>query len=196
MSQINQDYDENYLESFSDEEISLLIENFINDFKDSKEDIEWLTELKTLKFKIEMVNFPMATKKNGEYQKTPRAATIRENGEDKIKLNVGKQNYKKPKDYNELKPFLLHELRHIWQLNNPNWKEKYAAKDIDIEVDAFEWQYKLERILEVEPTKQRKEFEKSTTKEEQAKYLWSFYSNRKNNQGDYMYSNTYGFKRK
>lgn len=61
---------------------------------------------------------------------------------------------------------------------------------------AFEWQYKLERILEVEPTEQRKEFEKSTTKEEQAKYLWSFYSNRKNNQGDSMYSNTYGFKRK
>ncbi len=142
-----------------------------------------------------MINFPMVIKKNNEYIKTPRAATIYENGINIVKLNVGEQNYKKPSDYNDLKSSLLHELRHIWQLNNPEWKEKYAEKDIDIEVDAFEWQYKLERILGIKSSSQREKFESLTTKEDKAKYLWSHYGKRKDNQGNYMYTNAYGFKR-
>lgn len=80
-------------------------------------------------------------------------------------------------------------------MNNPEWKEKYAEKDIDIEVDAFEWQYKLERILGIKSSSQREKFESLTTKEDKAKYLWSHYGKRKDNQGNYMYTNAYGFKR-
>lgn len=143
-----------------------------------------------------MINFPMTIKKNDEYIKTPRAAIVSENENNVIKLNVGRQNYKNLKGYGELKFYLFHELRHVWQMNNPEWKEKYAEKDIDIEVDAFEWQYKLERILGIKPSEQRKEFEKRTSNEEKAKYLWNTYGKLKDNQDNYMYTNTYGFKGK
>lgn len=43
--------------------------------------------------------------------------------------------------------FLLHELRHCWQSQNPNWSERYQGKDIGIETDAFERQVEFEKTM-------------------------------------------------
>lgn len=46
--------------------------------------------------------------------------------------------------------YLLHELRHCWQSQDPEWMERYQNKDISIETDAFEKQFELEKAQNLE----------------------------------------------
>lgn len=61
-------------------------------------------------------------------------------------------------DYsNAMKTGLLHELRHVWQRQQDKWKPKFGdgintMTDVDTELDAFENQIPLEKILGIEST--------------------------------------------
>ncbi len=61
-------------------------------------------------------------------------------------------------DYsNAMKTGLLHELRHVWQHLNEPWKSLFGdgintMTDVDTELDAFENQIPLEKILGIEST--------------------------------------------
>lgn len=73
-------------------------------------------------------------------------------------------NAKDGKSYREMRIALLHELRHVWQRLNEPWKSMFGdgistKTDVDVEVDAHEKQFALERILGVKAGNIRKKFE-------------------------------------
>ena len=73
-------------------------------------------------------------------------------------------NAKDGKSYREMRIALLHELRHVWQHLNEPWKSMFGdgintKTDMDVEVDAHEKQFALERILGVKAGNIRNVFE-------------------------------------
>lgn len=166
----------------SQKEKGALIQEYINVLSEAGEDTQWLEDLKNIDFQINKAHYPKKVKFKGDEVGLPRAWTDK----NEVTFNtglIGENNESLQIDSPKGKALLLHELRHIWQSNNPEWKEKYAAKDIDIEVDAFDMQYRFEKLTGVEnegrkifdnldefARKHGYDFEK--TRELKAKELW------------------------
>lgn len=112
---------------------------------------------------------------------------------------MGKNNESIQFDSGKGKAYLLHELRHVWQLNNPEWKEKYAKKDIDIEVDSFEIQLRFEELMGIKNDEREifKYLEEYAIKHKinpmrfKARFLWE---QKKYNNPALKYTNRYNFK--
>ena len=133
----------------SQKEKGALIQEYINVLSEAGEDTQWLEDLKNIDFQINKAHYPKKVKFKGDEVGLPRAWTDK----NEVTFNtglIGENNESLQIDSPKGKALLLHELRHIWQSNNPEWKEKYAAKDIDIEVDAFDMQYRFEKLTGVE----------------------------------------------
>ena len=84
-------------------------------------------------------------------------------------------------------------------MNNPEWKEKYAKKDIDIEVDSFEIQLRFEELMGIKNDEREifKYLEEYAIKHKinpmqfKARFLWE---QKKYNNPALKYTNRYNFK--
>lgn len=155
-----------------------ILNDFIATFDANRQDSSWLRELKNANF---LVNFQDL----GEGKDSPGGMTILQDGKLLILMNAG--NYP---DYSDaMKVRLLHELRHVWQRLQDSWGPKFgdginSKTDMDVEVDAHEMQFVLERILGMKAGKIRNSFEGIDK-------VNARYSTKLFRKADYLFSNPY-----
>ena len=118
-----------------------LLDDLVATFEASGLDSSWLRELKGANF---LVNFHHLN----DEKSNVGGKTFQQDGGFVVSMNAAKYP-----DYSDaMKVRLLHELRHVWQHLQDAWKPKFgdgisSKTDMDVEVDAHEMQFALERIL-------------------------------------------------
>ena len=130
-----------------------ILDDLIATFDASGLDSSWLRELKGANF---LVNFHCLN----DEKSNVGGKTFQQGDGFVVSMNVEKYP-----DYSDaMKVSLLHELRHVWQHLQETWKPMFgdgisSKTDMDVEVDAHEMQFALERILGMEADDIRKQFE-------------------------------------
>ncbi len=159
--------DGSFSEPLSESTRQNVLDNFIDLFDSNGLDSSWLRELKGADFSI------FFNEKKGDNARTG-GITVQdaENG-----LAV-LMNAKDGKSYREMRIALLHELRHVWQRLNEPWKSKFGdgistKTDMDIEVDAHEKQFALERIFGMEAGNTRNVFENISNNPNEKEKEWA-----------------------
>ena len=128
-----------------------ILDDLIATFDANGLDSSWLRELKG-------ANFLVRFQSQGDDEEYPGGMTISQDNGFSILMNAAKYP-----DYSDaMKVRLLHELRHVWQHLQDNWNPKFgdgisSKTDMDVEVDAHEMQFALERILGMKAGKKNKE---------------------------------------
>ena len=128
-----------------------ILDDLIATFDANGLDASWLRELKG-------ANFLVRFQSQGDDEEYPGGMTISQDNGFSILMNAAKYP-----DYSDaMKVRLLHELRHVWQHLQDNWNPKFgdgisSKTDMDVEVDAHEMQFALERILGMKAGEKNKE---------------------------------------
>ncbi len=128
-----------------------ILDDLIATFDANGLDSSWLRELKG-------ANFLVRFQSQGDDEEYPGGMTISQDNGFSILMNAAKYP-----DYSDaMKVRLLHELRHVWQHLQDNWNPKFgdgisSKTDMDVEVDAHEMQFALERILGMKAGEKNKE---------------------------------------
>ena len=131
-----------------------ILDDLIATFDANGLDSSWLRELKGANF---LVNFHHLN----DEKSNVGGKTFQQDGGFVVSMNAAKYS-----DYSDaMKVRLLHELRHVWQHLQDTWNPKFgdgisSKTDMDVEVDAHEMQFALERILGMKADVIRKEFER------------------------------------
>ncbi len=130
-----------------------ILDDLIATFDASGLDSSWLRELKGANF---LVNFHCLN----DEKSNVGGKTFQQDGGFVVSMNAEKY----PGYSDAMKVRLLHELRHVWQHLQETWKPKFGdgastKTDMDVEIDAHEMQFALERILGMEAGETRKIFE-------------------------------------
>ena len=105
-------------------------------------------------------NFSVKFQSQGDDEEYPGGMTISQDDGFSILMNAAKY----PGYSDAMKVRLLHELRHVWQHLQDAWKPRFgdgtsSKTDMDVEVDAHEMQFALERILGMKADEIRTFFE-------------------------------------
>ncbi len=140
-------YDQVLPYTLSEEERKELLGKLTDHLVESGLDASWLNEL-PLK-NIYVRNTPLKFSKNKAYLEIPRA--LYANGA--IHYNIGKRPHGEESyaiNSKEGMAILLHELRHCWQSQAPEWMERHQDKDISIETDAFLKQFEFQKALDLQ----------------------------------------------
>ena len=119
-------------------------------------------------------NFRVRFQSQGDDEEYPGGMTVSQDDGFSILMNAAKYP-----DYSDaMKVRLLHELRHVWQHLQDNWNPKFgdgisSKTDMDVEVDAHEMQFALERILGMKAGKTRKAFENISNNPDEKDKKWA-----------------------
>ena len=144
-----------------------ILDDLIATFDANGLDSSWLRELKGANF---LVNFHHLN----DEKSNVGGKTFQQDGGFVISMNAAKYS-----DYSDaMKVRLLHELRHVWQHLQDAWKPKFgdgisSKTDMDVEVDAHEMQFALERILGMKAGKTRKAFEGISNNPDEKDKKWA-----------------------
>ena len=144
-----------------------ILDDLIATFDANGLDSSWLRELKG-------ANFLVRFQSQGDDEEYPGGMTISQDNGFSILMNAAKYP-----DYSDaMKVRLLHELRHVWQHLQDNWNPKFgdgisSKTDMDVEVDAHEMQFALERILGMKAGKTRKAFEGISNNPDEKDKKWA-----------------------
>ena len=144
-----------------------LLDDLIATFDANDLDSSWLRELKG-------ANFSVRVQSQGDDKEYPGGMTISQDDGFSILMNAAKY----PGYSDAMKVRLLHELRHVWQHLQDAWKPRFgdgisSKTDMDVEVDAHEMQFALERILGVEADETRKAFENISNNPDEKDKKWA-----------------------
>ena len=144
-----------------------ILDDLIATFDANGLDSSWLRELKG-------ANFLVRFQSQGDDEEYPGGMTISQDNGFSILMNAAKYP-----DYSDaMKVRLLHELRHVWQHLQDAWNPKFgdgisSKTDMDVEVDAHEMQFALERILGMKAGKTRKAFEGISNNPDEKDKKWA-----------------------
>ena len=119
-------------------------------------------------------NFRVRIQSQGDDEEYPGGMTISQDDGFSILMNAAKY----PGYSDAMKVRLLHELRHVWQHLQDAWKPKFgdgtsSKTDMDVEVDAHEVQFALERILGMKADETRKAFENISNNPDEKDKKWA-----------------------
>lgn len=140
-------YDQVLPYTLSEEERKELLGKLTARLVENGLDASWLNELPLRNIYVR--NTPLKFFKDKSYLEIPRALYV----DGAIHYNIGKRPHGEESyaiDSKEGMAILLHELRHCWQSQNPEWTERHQNKDISIETDAFLKQFEFQKALDLQ----------------------------------------------
>ncbi len=122
-------------------------------YKAKRADATWLYEMKDVPTYLNI----FATDPS---QKAPGGYTVPYNDGYEVGINYHLLSPQGPFVSDRMKSDLLHEFRHVWQRNNPEWSSLYHSgpneeHDIDVEVDAYGQQFLFEDLLGIPESERR-----------------------------------------
>lgn len=143
---------------------AMILDDLIRTLDANGLDSSWLRELKSIDFPIIFQD----TGENDSEAGTRVDGMVLPDSQGGFKVLMNAHNFT---EYSpEMKAKLLHELRHVWQRRQNGWKSKFgdgvnSKTDVDVEVDAFERQFEIEKVLGVEPKYLRNFFDEINGRE-------------------------------
>lgn len=140
-------YDQVLPYALSEEERKELLGKSTDRLVESGLNASWLNELPLRNIYVR--NTPLKFSKDKAYLEISRALYA----DGAIHYKIGKRPHGEESyaiDSKEGMAILLHELRHCWQSQAPEWMERHQDKDISIETDAFLKQFEFQKSLDLQ----------------------------------------------
>ena len=131
-----------------------ILDYYIDLLEANGKDADWLKSLSPGDFRIEFDKLNPLTEDSA---RVGAATTPSKTGDGSIlsvvHVNLNHPSYELAGFSDKLKSDLFHELRHVWQRKQSDWRKLFAENnpigktDMDVEVDAFENQFNVDEIL-------------------------------------------------